>query len=220
MSHRSILDRSESHHIQRLRQFERSFPPVVPYSVIIIQPVREIRVFLNLRHNRIAAHGMYRAGRNKRYVSLSHLIMLQVLRQSAISDRSTDTRGIHLFVPSQIDCSMVRRRHDVPHLRFTQRVFMLNRILIVRVNLNREIVNCINELQEQRELVSEGLIYFTSHQLIHIDLQQILKRVTGMRTIRHHRRIFLNIRNDPCLADVLKISGHMVIPLGDSMSSP
>ena len=70
---------------------------------------------------------------------------------------------------------------------------MLHGVFIIRVHLDREVIYGVNKLHQQRELVSEGFIYLLSHQFVHIDLQQILQGIAGMRAIGYFSRIFLYI---------------------------
>ena len=88
------------------------------------------------------------------------------------------------------------------------------------MDLYREVIHCINELEQQGEMVAEGVINRPAYQFVHIDLQQILKRVAGMRTVHHLRRIFLHIGHHPCLAYVLVVGRYMIVPLRDGLSSP
>ena len=69
-------------------------------------------------------------------------------------------------------------------------------------------------------MISEDIIHFAAHEFVHIDLQQILERIAFMGTVHHLRRVFVHIGHHPRLADILKVSGHMVVPFFYRMSAP
>ena len=131
-----------------------------------------------------------------------------------------DERDIHLLVPTQIDGCIAFRGQHIPHLCFTKALLVLQRIVIIRVHLDREVIGRIDELQQQREVVSEYIVHFLAHEFIHIDLEKILQAIAGMGAIGHFGRIFLHIGHHPCFSDVLIVRRNIVIPFLYGMSSP
>ena len=88
------------------------------------------------------------------------------------------------------------------------------------MHLYRKVIRGIDELEQQGEMVTEQFIHAFAHQFIHISLQQVLQAVSGMRAVDDLCRVFLYVRHHPCLAYVLIVGGHMVVPLLNRMPSP
>lgn len=72
-------------HIQRLVDMQFSFLPVLSYAVVIIQPIGQVRAFLDFCNERTCPNGMDRACRDKKQVILVNRYILQILHHRALS---------------------------------------------------------------------------------------------------------------------------------------
>ena len=110
---------------------------VLARPIVVIQPVGQVGIFLNLRYQRTGSDGVDGAGGNEKHIVFSNGYPLQILSQGAFGDGSA--KGGRLRVPTQAvdQAAVFGCVQDVPHFRFPQlAVFVFPGVGIVRVHLD------------------------------------------------------------------------------------
>ena len=82
--------------------------------------------------------------------------------------------------------------------------------LVVRVNLNRQIVICIYEFYQQWKISTKLSIDMSAHQIGAVRIYHIHKRLPGKFPIRHNRHITLNGRQLPAFAAIGQLTQILV----------
>ena len=119
---------------------------------IVVDAIRRVGALLNLTDEQPLADGMERTGRNEERIPLLHRYMTYDLKECVVR-----------YAPAKfIFCDRMRKTvenlrprggiDDVPELRLAVLPFHAQGIVIARMHLHREIVVCIDQLDEEREI--------------------------------------------------------------------
>ena len=127
---------------------------VLAYTVIIVQAIGQIGVFLNFSNQRTGSDGMDCPRLNKKQIILLDWNPLQVFHQGAIGDCIPHLLfGVLPFKTVHEFCVLTGIQH-IPHLSFAQlTVFVLLRVSIRGMHLHRQIFLGIDKLDKNRQCI-------------------------------------------------------------------
>ena len=140
-------------HLQSLVNVKFPLFAVFSRAVIIIQPISQIRILLDLCHQRTSSNCMDRTRLNKKQIILSDRNLLQIIHKCPICNSLSHLPfgAVTLQTIHQL-CISAGIQH-IPHFRFSQlSLLVLPCILIRRMHLNGEIPFCINKFNQNRKL--------------------------------------------------------------------
>ena len=98
----------------------------------------------------------------------------------------------YLFLKTAAEFGVRVRRHDIPHLCLSHRVAQSVCCLIVRMDLNGQLLLCINELYKQGEDVAEALVVFLTYQFALQLCYQVIKFCACVFTIADDGLVVFN----------------------------
>ena len=88
----------------------------------------------------------------------------------------------------------------IPHFSLTHRVVANLCQSIVRVNLDREVIASVDELDEQWEVVAETFVVGSTYQSTLVFFYQFAQVLAGFSTVGHYRFVARNVRDFPAFA--------------------
>ena len=91
--------------------------------------------------------------------------------------------------------------HDIPYLRLAERVISFRSDLVIRMNLHRQFVVNIQELDQKRELTSVMIVYILSYHPLEIGLHDLAYGVSGKPSLGYHRIFKAHIGKFPTFTD-------------------
>ena len=119
---------------------------------IVVDAIRRVGALLNLTDEQPLADGMERAGRNEERIPLLHRHMTYDLKECVVRNAPAK------FIFFDRMCKTVENLRprggidDVPELRLAVLPLHAQGIVVTRMHLHGEIVVCIDQLDEQREI--------------------------------------------------------------------
>ena len=125
-----------------------------PRPAVVVQPVGDVAVLLNLDQRQAGSDGVHRSRRREERIARVAPATSGAatrFRRSATTSRSR-SRMIGSLKPSAMVGVRVGAQH-VPHLGLPRAAFPGARLRVVRVHLHREPVGSEDELHQQREFV-------------------------------------------------------------------
>ena len=137
---------------QRLLNMQIAFPSVLSYPSVIIHTVGDIGVLLNLRNQDILSDGVERAGFDEQHIPLLHRDCVQHLKQRVFPDAAFKLGGTDFLAKSVIQKRILPGIHDIPHFCFPILSLMRQRIPVIRMHLNGQVILCVNELDQNGEI--------------------------------------------------------------------
>ena len=121
----------------------------------------------------------------------------------------------HPLGESRAEVRPLVRRHDVPHFGLAFRPVAFPGQLVVRVYLDREVLPCVDELDEQRKLFAEALEVGFSQQRGAMAGDQPGQRRAGLGTFGHDRLVALDARQFPAFAYLFLVGDDPLV--GDDL---
>ena len=146
-------------HGQRLLDMQVPFLPVLPHSPVIIDPVGDIGILLDLRDQDIFPDSMDGPCLNKEHISFLHRNFVEHLRQRIIPDPLCELLPADLPLEPVIEEGSRPGFHHIPHLGLPVLAFIFQRIPVVRVDLDRQVLLRVDELDEHREIPESPAVF-------------------------------------------------------------
>ena len=174
---------------------------VLVAPIVVVDAVGDITCLLDLGQERARADGMDAAGRQEEHIVFLHLVFCQRIADAVF--------GHHLFIAlrrelpgeSAVERGMRFRLHHIPHFRFPAGLSVAMSNLVGRMHLDGEVALRIDELDEQREAVSEAQVVFASHELITQAVYKLRQRNTLVGPFGHDALAAWHGTNFPALAN-------------------
>ena len=157
---------------------------VLADSAVVVDAVSGIRVLLYLGDKDTLSDSMESAAFYKENIALMHRDIVCHFKQSIVLDTVCEFLAGYLMLKAVEQLCAFLAVNDIPHLGLA--VFALDAqcILVVRVNLNGEIVLCVDEFYEDREIL-EALTILAEH-LFALFFDIFIKRSAGILAVFDH----------------------------------
>ena len=136
--------------------------PILSHPSVVINPVSDIGILLNLRNENIPANGMNRSGLNKKHISLLHRHSMEHFQQSILPDPLGEFLPGYLPLKAVIKVCLLPGLHHIPHLGLAILSLILQGIPVIRMNLNRQIILSVNKFGQNREIPETSAV-LTQH---------------------------------------------------------
>ena len=125
---------------------------ILSHSSVIVYPVGHIGILLDLRNQDIRADGVDCTGLNKEYVSFLHRNFIEHVQHRVILDPFREFFLTDLLFKPIIEGGVFSCIYHVPHLCLSILPFIFESIPVIRMYLNRQVLLCIDELDQNREV--------------------------------------------------------------------
>ena len=178
-------------------------------AFVVVDTISDIAGLLDLGDKRAFTDGVNTTGRNKEAVVGMNLILLQGIDDRPVVHHPGVFLGSDGFFQSHAQRSARIRLQGVPHLCLAHGLSLPVCRLVIRMNLNGEILSGVDKLHEQRKCVSEAFVVFVSyHFFFHLG-DDIVEVPALVFAFCHYRFIVFYARYFPAFPDV----GLLVVDL-------
>ena len=139
-------------HGQRLLDMQVPFLPVLPHSPVIIDPVSDIGILLDLRDQDILPDGVDGPRLDEEHIPFLHRDFVEHFCQCIVPDPLCELLPADLPLEPVIEKGSRSGFHYIPHLCLSVLAFIFQRISIVRVDLDGQVLLRVDELDEHRKI--------------------------------------------------------------------
>ena len=126
-------------------------------AVEVVDAVGDVRRLLDFGDEGAGADRVHAARGQEEDVARTDGVVGQQVGDRVVLDAGGVFGRRHPLGESRAEMRPLVRRHDVPHFGLALRPVAFPGRLVVRVYLDREVLPCVDELDEQRKLFAEAL---------------------------------------------------------------
>ena len=184
-------------------------------AVEIVDAVGDVRGLLYLGDKRPGSDAVNASGRQEKEVAGVYFIFGEQVGDGVVRDAGFVLGRRHLLGESRAQACAFVGVHDVPHLGLAFRFVALPCQCVVRVHLDREILTCVDEFDQQRELLSEAFCIGLAEQCRAVACDQPGQGGARLGASRYDRFVTLDARKFPAFADLLLVGGDVLV--GDDL---
>ena len=182
---------------------------ILVLTLEVVYPVCDIAGLLYLRHKASLSYSMYASSRDEKHITLLHVILRKSINNGVILHHCLILVGSNLLLESIVQFSVCIRIKSVPHLCLASCLSLAHCRLIIGMYLYGQILARINELYQQRELVTILLIDSFSYKLVLLLSHEAIESHTLELSFGNDRLITLYSRYLPTLTDIFQIVAKM-----------
>ena len=172
-------------------------------AVEVVDAVGDVRSLLDLGDEGSGADRMHAARRQEENVAWMDLVVGEDVGDGVVLYAGGVFGGRHLLRESRAEVRPLVGGHDVPHLGFALGLVAFPGQFVVGVNLDREVLPGVDELDEQRELLAEALEILRAQQSGSVAGDQFGQRGSGLGASGDDGFVAFHARELPALADLL-----------------
>src|SRR5699024_6433441 len=152
-AHRSALC-----HIKRLVHMQFSLFAVFADSAVVVNPVSDVGVLLDLCHQNALADGMDGPRLDKENVAFLYRYLVEYFQKSVFLNALCKLFPADLPFKSMVQEGSLIGIHHIPHLCLAILSLMFQRIRVIRMHLDREIILRVNKLYKNRKILKTGAV--------------------------------------------------------------
>ena len=213
----SRANRLSSGHFQSLLHMELSGLAVFTDTAVVIHTVSHVGVLLDLRDEDIFSNSMNCAGLDEENVTLLYFHRVQNLEKRVVFDTLCELFLADLTVEAVVKVSAFLAVYHIPHLGFSVLMLVFQRIGIVRMHLNGQVILRIDKFDQHRKLVKTAAV--GSKHLSACQIYVFLQGLSCILSICHKRRTVRMTGYFPALCQNVTVVGLMIF-LDQSSSAP
>ena len=143
-------------------------------------------------------------------VALLHVIACNGIANGVVGNHFGILCRCDLLLQTAQQCSVLVRVEQIPHLCLATLLALTLGNLVGRMNLNREVLTCIDKLDEQRELIAEALVVLLTHEFLFLFGNNLIELLAGELAIGYYSFIAGHSRNLPAFAYILLLHIKML----------
>ena len=202
------------------RQFGVEFAgfAIESWASVVVYAVSDVGGLLHLCQQYTFADGMDTASGEVEDIAGMHFVLGQSIHDGAICHFAGILLGGELLLESRVDKRFWLSVDDVPHLRFAAFAMHTVRHIIVGVDLHAKVICCVNEFDEDGQLVivllSDGL---AEHGFGHL-AYHLIQGIASPCAVGDDGRGVGDARDFPALADM--VLSWEFFPCGEINASP
>ncbi len=158
-------------------------------AVVVVYAIGDVGCLLNLRNEASRTDGMHPTCRQEEDVSLLYFVFFEAVGKGIVLHRFHIGFRSDVFFETGIKKCSRRCFNDVPHFGLPERSVPFSGQRIIGMNLNGQVVSCVNKLDEQRKGVAVLFIHLPANQLIFLADEQFPERCSGERPVGNDRQV-------------------------------
>ena len=159
---------------------------VLADSSVIIDTISDIGVLLNLGNQDPLAYRVERSGFDKENIAFFDRHCIEHLEKGILFYPAGKFLPGDFLFESIVQESPLLRVENIPHLCFAILTLVLQRKTVARVDLDRQVVLCVDKFGQDRKLTEPSAV--GAEHLHAFRIQILLQRFSGVGTIHDHRR--------------------------------
>ena len=136
---------------------------------------------------------------DEEYVTLLHVVIGQGIGDGVVLHHRLILLRCNLLFQTVVEATV---SHAVPHFRLAVGIAMTVCNLVVGVDLYREVLLGIDELDEQREFITEALVVLFSDEQSFLFAHQLVETFAFLRAVGHDGLTAADARDLPTLANI------------------
>ena len=177
-------DRHTACHGQGLFDVQVTLFPVLTYSSVIIDTIGNIGILLDLGDQDSFADRMKGSGFDKQDITLFHRYCVEHFQKGILLNSLREFLPGDLFLETIVKEGSFFRVKDIPHLCFSVLSLVLQGKTIAGMNLDREIVPCVNKLGQNRKLPESPAMCAKHFHALNIQI--LLQGFSRIRAVHDH----------------------------------
>ena len=182
---------------------------VLADSSVIIDPVSDIGILLDLSNQDSFTDGVERSGLNKEHIALFDGHRVENLEKGILLDSAGKLLAGYFLLKPIVEESSLLRVEDIPHLCFAVLTFVLQGKTVAGMDLDRQVVLCVDEFGQDGKLAESSAV--CAEHLHALSVQVFLQRFSGVWTVHDHRRSVRMAGQFPRLRQDLSVKLHVVL---------
>ncbi len=172
----------------------------VVVAVEVVDAIGDIAGLLDFCKEATGANGMDAACGQEEAVALVDGIAGNSIDDGFLADHPLVFVGGDVLFQSAKQRGLGLRGHEIPHLGFSALASLTMCYLVGGMHLNGQVVACIDELDEQRELVAKALVVGLAHQSLLLLCNEVVKVATCIGSTTDNGLITGHATDFPTLA--------------------
>ena len=186
----------------RLRDMQLAAHPRHVDAVPVVDAVGGVAGLLDLGHHDARAERMDTTCRDEKHIVFLHLLVVEHRLQLIVFQYVGIVHSRHLAVEAHDEFGVFVGLHHIPHLGLAVAQTALLGQLVIGMHLHREPVVGVDDLQQERELLTIFVEDRLPHQVAHESLHQVVDLVALEVAIGDFALLIPNAREQPHLAAV------------------
>ena len=183
---------------------------VLVLALEVVDAICHVAGLLYLGEETAGTDSVNTSCRQEEAVALLHVIACNGIANGVVGNHLGILCRSDLLLQTAQQCSVLVRVEQIPHLGLATLLALTLGYLVGRMNLYREVLTCIDKLDEQRELIAEALVVLLTYEFLLLFSNNLVELLASELAIGYYSLIAWHARNLPALAYILLLHIKML----------
>ena len=182
---------------------ELTIVAVLVLTLKVVDAVGHVACLLNFSEEASCADGVNASCGEEEAVAFLNLVTVDSVDNGVVLHHLGILLRSDLLLQTAEQRGILVRVHEVPHLCLATFFSLLLCYLVGGVHLDREVLTCVDKLDEEGELIAEAFVVVFAHELAFQFSNNLVELLTCIGAVADDGLVVFHSRNLPALADVL-----------------